>query len=76
VVDALEFDPMLDVAEAITQGALNRKETRGSHFRTDHPQRDDGGWLKHTLFVREGGAPRISFKDVTLGRFVPEARKY
>ena len=76
VVDALEFDPMLDVAEAITQGALNRKETRGSHFRTDHPQRDDAGWLKHTLFVREGGAPRISFKDVTLGRFVPEARKY
>ena len=40
---------MLDLAEAIAAGALQRKESRGAHSRRDFPERDDEGWLKHTL---------------------------
>ncbi len=32
----LEFESMLDIAEVITLGALNRQETRGSHYRPDY----------------------------------------
>ena len=76
LVDVLELDPMLDVAEAITLGALNRKETRGSHFRTDFRERDDKDWLRHTLVVSKDGKPRVLARDVNLGRHKPEARKY
>ena len=40
---------MMDLAEIILRGAHQRTETRGSHFRTDFPTRDDANWLKHTL---------------------------
>ncbi len=76
LIDALGLDPILDVAEAIVKGALARKETRGSHCRTDHPARDDEEWLRHTIFTREGGVPRLSFRDVNLGKYRPEARRY
>jgi succinate dehydrogenase/fumarate reductase flavoprotein subunit len=52
VIAALELDFMLDVAEAVANSALNRKESRGSHTRTDFPKRDDQNFLKHTLAAR------------------------
>ena len=49
---------MLDVAECIVVGALERKESRGAQFRLDFPQRDDDEWLKHiTLSLNGGDAP-------------------
>ncbi|MBI5678908.1 MAG: FAD-binding protein, partial [Planctomycetes bacterium] len=44
LVWALELKGDLDVAEAVIAGALAREESRGSHFRTYFPKRDDGGW--------------------------------
>ncbi|MDH5742221.1 MAG: FAD-binding protein, partial [Candidatus Aminicenantes bacterium] len=55
LVNIIEFESMLDLAEVITSGALTREETRGSHFRTDFPKRDDKDWLKHTLVTLEDG---------------------
>ena len=49
VMNALELDYMLDVAETVANSALKRKESRGSHTRTDFPKRDDENFLKHTL---------------------------
>ena len=49
LVNVIELEGMLDVAEAICLGAKARKESRGSHFRLDYPIRDDDNWLKHTL---------------------------
>jgi len=71
-----EFDSMLDIAEVITLGALTRVETRGSHFRTDYPQRNDEDWLKHTLVTWKDGEPEIGYRPVRLGKYQPMERKY
>ena len=76
LINIIEFDSMLDLAEVITVGALNRKETRGSHFRKDFPKRNDRDWLKHTLITWRDGKPEISYKDVVIGKYIPEERTY
>jgi succinate dehydrogenase / fumarate reductase flavoprotein subunit len=76
LVNIFEFDSMLDLAEVITLGALNREETRGSHYRYDFKERDDRSWLKHTLVTYKDGKPQISYKEVVPGKYKPEARKY
>ena len=76
IVNVLEFDLMLDLAEVITLGALSRQETRGSHYRVDFPQRNDKEWLKHTIVTLEGGKPRITHAPVSIGKYAPAARTY
>jgi succinate dehydrogenase / fumarate reductase flavoprotein subunit len=76
LVNIIEFDYMLDLTEVITLGALNREETRGSHFRLDFPERNDQEWLKHTLVTLKDGKPGISYKDVNITKFKPEVRRY
>jgi fumarate reductase flavoprotein subunit len=77
LTSALELSYMLDVAEAIVHSALARRESRGSHQRTDHPKRDDAGFLKHSLALRtEGGPPRIEYLPVTITRWPPGERVY
>ena len=76
VMNALELDFMLDVAETIANSALKRKESRGSHTRTDFPKRDDENFLKHTLAYRTADGPRIEYLPVTITRWPPEERKY
>jgi fumarate reductase flavoprotein subunit len=76
VTAALELDFMLDVAEAVAHSARNRKESRGSHTRTDFPKRDDPNFLKHTLAHRTPDGPRIEYLPVTITRWQPEERKY
>ncbi|MGH2569456.1 MAG: fumarate reductase (quinol) flavoprotein subunit, partial [Bacteroidota bacterium] len=41
LISAIELSYMLDVAESIIQSALKRKESRGSHQRSDYSKRDD-----------------------------------
>ncbi len=72
----LELDYMLDLAEVICAAALFRTESRGAHFRTDYPQRDDANWLKHTLVYREEAAPRVETLPVTITRWQPQQRSY
>ncbi len=76
LVNIVEFEAMLDLAEVIVLGALNRRETRGSHFRTDFPERNDRDWLKHTLISWKEGKARVSHKEVKVGKYKPELRKY
>lgn len=42
------------VALSIAQLALLRKESRGDHYRTDHPQRDDLNWLGNLVLSVDG----------------------
>jgi len=77
LTSALELSYMLDLAAAIVQSALQRKESRGSHQRTDHPARDDGKYLSHSLAYRtEDGPPRIEYLPVTITRWPPAERVY
>jgi len=76
LVQTLETGHLLDLAECICAGALARQESRGSHARTDFPERDDAGWLKHTLYTRTPEGPRIDYVPVTITRFSPEERAY
>jgi fumarate reductase flavoprotein subunit len=74
---ALELDFMLDVAAAVAHSALARTESRGSHQRTDHPQRDDEKFLKHSMaHWRKGEAPRIDYLDVVITKWPPGERVY
>ncbi len=73
---ALELESMLDVAEALAHSALARTESRGSHQRTDYPERDDERFLKHSLAYRGDGDPRIEYLDVVLTRWPPGERVY
>ena len=73
---ALELDFMLDVATSIAYSALNRRESRGAHSRTDYPTRDDANYLKHTLAYRTDGAPRIDYVPVKITKWQPAERKY
>ncbi|MDR4507375.1 MAG: FAD-binding protein [Candidatus Brocadiaceae bacterium] len=73
---ALEYKGNLDVAEAVIAGALAREESRGSHFRTDFPERNDTNWLKHTLAYRSPEGVTLQYKPVNIGPFEPKERTY
>lgn len=76
IIRAWELEGQLHLAEIIAKGALLREESRGSHFRTDFPQRDDANWLKHTLVSYSPEGAKFSFKDVVITKWKPEVRKY
>jgi succinate dehydrogenase / fumarate reductase flavoprotein subunit len=76
VLAAIELDFMLDNAECIVVSALDRKESRGAHYRTDFPERNDDEWLKHLNVSADTDEPEISYSEVTLTQWEPEERKY
>jgi succinate dehydrogenase / fumarate reductase flavoprotein subunit len=77
LLEAIELGYMLDLAEVISLGALEREESRGAHSREDFPERDDEKWLAHTMCkFSDTGEPQISHKPVTITRFQPKERKY
>ena len=76
LVAALELDFMLDVAETMPYSAIQRRESRGAHYRTDYTKRDDTSFLKHSMAYKTTGPPRIEYSPVTITRWKPEERVY
>jgi len=76
LTSALELEFMLDVAEAIAYSALERTESRGSHQRSDFPERDDENFLKHSMAYQTNTKPRIDYKDVVITKWPPGERVY
>ncbi|NOR39126.1 MAG: FAD-dependent oxidoreductase [Candidatus Thorarchaeota archaeon] len=76
LVRTLELENMLQLAYAITAGAIWREECRGAHWRIDHPKRNDDRFLKHTLTTLIDGEMKISTQDVNLGQFEVKERTY
>jgi succinate dehydrogenase / fumarate reductase flavoprotein subunit len=76
LVRCLELEYMFLVAEAAALGAIQRKESRGSHTRTDYPARDDDHFMYHTITRNLNGKIAVSSSPVTLGMFTPEERVY
>ncbi len=76
VVGALELGYMLDVAETIVLGAIERKESRGAQYRTDFLGRNDDEWLKHIDISLDGDGPKLTYSPVTMTHWEPEERRY
>lgn len=76
LIAMLELGNMLTLAESMVASSIPRHESRGSHSRTDYPQRDDDEWLKHTLVFDSPDGPRLDYAPVNITRWQPEARTY
>ncbi|WP_201456446.1 succinate dehydrogenase flavoprotein subunit [Chlamydia sp. 17-3921] len=71
-----QMQPMLELALAITKGALLRNEFRGSHYKPEFPQRDDLHWLKTTMASYKPEEPEISYREVDIRHVAPSLRDY
>ncbi|MCB0898083.1 MAG: succinate dehydrogenase flavoprotein subunit [Actinobacteria bacterium] len=81
LLEAIELGFLLDLAEILVVGALERKESRGGHAREDYQARDDVNFMRHTMAYRhvgEGGdaSVRLDYKPVVVTRYQPMERKY
>ncbi len=76
LVSALELGNMLDLAEVMVTGSLERRESRGAHARRDYPERDDDSWLKHTIALHTPDGPRLEYGPVTITEWQPQVRSY
>ena len=62
-IEALELDNLMATALATAYLANERTESRGAHARYDYPERDDGNWLKHSIYFADG---RIAFRPINM----------
>ena len=77
LVGLLETEFLVDVAQPIALGALNRTESRGAQARVDYPDRDDDEWLVHSLMHYTGADPKPDYsRKVTFTKYKPEVRSY
>jgi succinate dehydrogenase / fumarate reductase, flavoprotein subunit len=77
LMEAVELGFLLDCAETLVAAAAARTESRGAHYREDHPLRDDANWLKHSLAYRKDDRTiELEYKPVKMGPYIPMERKY
>ena len=74
--NVMELDSIFRVAEIVLIGAINRKESRGAHARTDFPKRDDANFMHHTLAYYDPKEPIMKTHPVTITNYKPVERKY
>jgi succinate dehydrogenase / fumarate reductase flavoprotein subunit len=74
--EAFEVENMLKAAEATVFAAVHREESRGAHYRSDFPQRNDKTWLRHSLVFPTDEGLKVDFKAVSVTRFAPKPRTY
>ncbi|AOP54557.1 succinate dehydrogenase flavoprotein subunit [Brevibacterium aurantiacum] len=83
LLEAVELNFLLELAEVISVAAIHRKESRGGHFREDFPDRDDEGFMHHTMTYLDPDSEtdgikgmRLETKPVIVTRYQPMERKY
>jgi succinate dehydrogenase / fumarate reductase flavoprotein subunit len=79
LMEAVELGFLLDVADVMVASAAARRESRGAHFRADHPTRDDAGFLHHTLAYRASPTDdgfELGSRPVDVSHQPPTERSY
>ncbi|MEF8832492.1 MAG: FAD-binding protein [Candidatus Thermoplasmatota archaeon] len=76
LIRTLELKSMVNIAEVVAIGAIERKESRGSHFRRDYTERRDEEYLQHTMIEKTEEGLELRYEDVTLGQFEVKEREY
>ena len=67
LIRALELGAMIDVAYACATASVARKESRGSHYRSDYPDMDNNNFLHHSIVSKENdGNLQLSREAVTI----------
>ena len=78
-IEAMELENLVETARATVVSAAARTESRGAHARDDFPERDDGQWLRHSLFYSEGSRldyKPVNMKPLTVPTFEPKKRTF
>jgi succinate dehydrogenase / fumarate reductase flavoprotein subunit len=76
IYEIMELGNMLGMAVIIATAALERQESRGGHFRTDFPKRDDEKFLHHSMVYDSPGGLVIKAKPVVITKYKPAERTY
>ena len=76
ILEAIELQNLLDLAEVTAASALARTESRGAHSREDHKARDDENWLTHTYASKVDGKVSLDYAPVSITIHHPEERTY
>ncbi|MCS7232619.1 MAG: hypothetical protein NZ900_00725 [Synergistetes bacterium] len=58
----LKLKGMLELSELLFKASLERKESRGAHYRIDYPFLSDS-WFKHIIFRKEREGVSLRFKE-------------
>jgi succinate dehydrogenase / fumarate reductase flavoprotein subunit len=69
---------MLVLARVIVRGAIQRDESRGSHYKPDFPERDDERFMKTTMasYDPQSHGPKLTYKEVDVSLIKPRKRVY
>jgi succinate dehydrogenase / fumarate reductase flavoprotein subunit len=70
---ALDLHNLLTVSEAVVRSALDRRESRGGHFREDHPEKDPGA-SSYNIAVRRAGDGSMEMERVPIPPMPDELR--
>jgi succinate dehydrogenase / fumarate reductase, flavoprotein subunit len=70
----LDLANLLDVSEAITRSALERRESRGGHYRDDCPDKDEQ-WSRKNVLVRRGADGQMVVEHVPIPEMPAELRQ-
>ncbi|MEY2675308.1 MAG: hypothetical protein RL645_45 [Actinomycetota bacterium] len=83
LLEAIELGFLLDLAEVLAYTALERRESRGGHFREDYPERNDKKFMLHSMAYlsdkpakKPGDNIKVDWKPVTVTNYQPMERKY
>jgi len=66
--EALDLENQMTVARLVVESALLRTESRGAHYRSDFPERDDDEWLRYIALRRSGDGFDVDLRPVVFSR--------